>query len=52
VTAIGSVESAAGGFVINGGEPGAVTGRLRERLVAIQQGRSNDPHNWVHRVEF
>ena len=50
VTPVGHVASAEGRFSIGNGGPGAVTLRLRERLVAIQRGAAPDPHGWVHRI--
>ena len=35
---------------IGGGETGPVAGKLYEALTAIQQGRADDPHDWVTRV--
>ncbi|HEY7199675.1 MAG TPA: branched chain amino acid aminotransferase, partial [Candidatus Dormibacteraeota bacterium] len=37
-------------WVIGDGRPGAVTMRLRQALLAIQQGEAPDPHGWMHRV--
>ena len=50
VTSIGKVVDGDDGFTIGGGEPGAVTQALKDRLVAIQRGQSNDPHNWLKRL--
>ena len=51
VTPIGSVTDARGRFTISAGGPGQLTGRLRERLVAIQRGLAPDPDNWVVRLD-
>jgi branched-chain amino acid aminotransferase len=50
ITPLGTVRSPAGEWVIGDGRPGAVTMRLREALLAIQQGEAPDPHGWMHRV--
>ena len=47
VTPVGKVEGPDGGFTIGSGGPGQLTGKLRERLVAIQRGNAPDPHDWV-----
>jgi branched-chain amino acid aminotransferase len=39
-----------GGEVGTGDEPGAVTMRLREALVAIQYGHQPDSHGWLRRL--
>lgn len=51
VTPIGKVASADGDFMIGDGEPGPVTLGLREALVGIQRGQTNDPHGWLHRLD-
>jgi branched-chain amino acid aminotransferase len=50
LTPIGTVRSAGGEFVVADGGTGAVTARLRQRLVDIQRGRAADDHGWVWRV--
>lgn len=50
ITPVGSVLHAEGGFEINGGEPGPVTMRLRQRLTDIQYGRQGDTHGWMTRL--
>ena len=50
VTSIGTVKRREGEFKIGDGEAGPIAGGLRERLVDIQRGKSNDPHGWVQRV--
>ena len=37
-------------WLVADGEPGPVTMRLREELVAIQYGHHPDPFNWIHKV--
>jgi branched-chain amino acid aminotransferase len=50
VTPIGKVVDGDTGFLIGGGAPGAVTQSLKDRLVSIQRGQSNDPHGWLKRL--
>ncbi|CAM3175127.1 Branched-chain-amino-acid aminotransferase [Sphingomonas antarctica] len=50
VTSIGKVVDGDTSFIIGDGGPGPVTQALRERLVAIQRGQSNDPHGWLKRL--
>jgi len=50
VSSIGKVRHAQGEFVIGDGETGAITRQLRQQLMDIQYGRSNDNHHWVHPV--
>jgi branched-chain amino acid aminotransferase len=50
ITPVGSVKSATGGWTVGDGEPGAVTMQLRERLLAVQTGRTPDTHGWMHRL--
>ncbi|GAA4470125.1 branched-chain amino acid aminotransferase [Phytohabitans houttuyneae] len=50
ITPIGVVRTPEGEFAMGDGGPGEVTMDLREQLVAIQRGRADDPHGWVHRV--
>jgi branched-chain amino acid aminotransferase len=47
ITPIGGVKSSGGEAVIGGGRPGPVTKRLREALMAIQQGAAPDTHSWM-----
>lgn len=51
VTPIGTVASPEGRFTIGGGEPGAMTLRIRDSLVAIQRGLAPDANGWVHRLD-
>jgi branched-chain amino acid aminotransferase len=48
VTPVGEVKYAEKSFRIADGEPGKVTMTLRNALLAIQQGTSDDPHGWRH----
>jgi branched-chain amino acid aminotransferase len=50
VTSVGTVKSHQGSFDIGGSQVGALTAKLRSRLVDIQRGKGDDPHNWVQRV--
>jgi branched-chain amino acid aminotransferase len=51
VAPIGSVASSARGCAtIGNGAPGAVTLQLREALLALQEGRADDPFGWRHDV--
>ncbi|MGO4439678.1 branched-chain amino acid aminotransferase [Rhizobium sp. RAF56] len=51
VAGIGAVKFTGGEFRIGGGETGPVTNKLREDLVSVQRGRSNDPHGWVKAID-
>ncbi|MUO82194.1 branched-chain amino acid aminotransferase [Agrobacterium vitis] len=51
VAGIGEVKFTDGGFVIGNGETGPTTLKIREQLVNIQRGQSNDPHGWVRRID-
>jgi len=50
ISPIGKVRSVSGDFLISGGEAGPVAMGLRKKLVDIQYGRTNDPHNWIRKV--
>ena len=50
VTSVGTVKSNQGSFTIGGSQVGALTAKLRTRLVNIQRGVGDDPHNWVQKV--
>lgn len=47
VTPVGEVKHAGGGFTVADGESGAVTMKIREALLGIQQGTAPDPHGWM-----
>ena len=51
ITPIGRVRSVEGEVVIGDGGSGATTMRLRQQLVDIQRGRSEDTYGWVHRID-
>ncbi|WP_295628404.1 branched-chain amino acid aminotransferase [uncultured Corynebacterium sp.] len=48
ITPVGEVASRDGSFLINGGETGEWTMKLRERLTGIQRGDVADEHGWLH----
>lgn len=52
VAGIGKVKYEGGEFPIGGGQTGPVTLKLREALVSLQRGRSNDPYGWVHPIRL
>lgn len=51
IAAIGKVKFTGGEFAINGGETGALTEELRNKLVGIQRGKTNDARGWVRTLE-
>lgn len=51
VAGIGTVRHAEGEFLIGGGETGPLTQKLRQELVGIQQGASNNDRGWIHRID-
>ena len=50
VTPVGTVASPEGEFQIGAGGIGQLTAKMREKLVALQNGRTPDAHGWVMRV--
>ncbi|NLU71048.1 branched-chain amino acid aminotransferase [Streptomyces sp. HNM0574] len=50
ITPVGDVKTSRDSWTVGGGEPGPVTMRLREALLAIQSGRAEDPHGWMHEL--
>ena len=50
VTPIGGFKSATGSIVIGDGQPGEVTARMREHLMAIQHGERADSHGWLRTI--
>jgi branched-chain amino acid aminotransferase len=46
VVPFSAVRSASGLWPIGNGEPGTVSQRLHETLLAIQEGRASDPYGW------
>jgi branched-chain amino acid aminotransferase len=51
VAGIGKVKFTGGEFAIGNGETGATTTTLRQALVSIQRGQSNDAHGWIHTID-
>ncbi|WP_031505674.1 branched-chain amino acid aminotransferase [Streptomyces megasporus] len=50
ITPVGTVKSTAGQWTVGDGEPGEITMRLREKLLAIQTGRAEDRYGWMHEL--
>ena len=50
IAPIGQLTTATGSATMGDGTPGPVTLRLREALVAIQEGRADDPFGWTSPV--
>ncbi|ROR41992.1 branched-chain amino acid aminotransferase [Kitasatospora cineracea] len=50
ITPVGHVKSATADWTVGTGEPGPVTMRLRESLLAIQGGQTPDTHGWMHTI--
>ena len=50
ITPVGRVKGESAEWTVADGEPGPVTMRLREELIAIQYGHRPDPFNWIHKV--
>ncbi|HET6501213.1 MAG TPA: branched-chain amino acid aminotransferase [Amycolatopsis sp.] len=48
ITPVGRVKHADGEFLVAGGEPGALTMKLRAELTGVQEGTRPDPHGWMH----
>ncbi len=51
VTPVGRVAGRDGEFTVGSGGPGQLTGKLKNRLVAIQRGEAPDTHGWVMRLD-
>ncbi|RJQ80266.1 branched-chain amino acid aminotransferase [Pseudonocardiaceae bacterium YIM PH 21723] len=47
ITPVGRVKHDKGEYTIGGGEPGALTMKLREALTSLQRGSSADSHKWL-----
>jgi branched-chain amino acid aminotransferase len=47
---VGALVSDDGECEVTGGEPGPVTGRLRNALLAVQRGEAEDRHGWTREV--
>lgn len=50
VTPVGTVASPAGEFTIGSGGIGQITMKMREKLVALQNGQMPDIHGWIMRI--
>lgn len=50
VAGIGKVKHEKGEFVIGDGQTGPVTTRLRDALVGLQRGQTNDPYHWIRAI--
>jgi branched-chain amino acid aminotransferase len=50
ITPVGQVKSAEHEWTVGDGEPGPVTMRLRQVLLAIQTGHATDAHGWMHKL--
>lgn len=50
ITPVGAVKSAHAEWTVGDGQPGEITTKLRETLLAIQAGRVEDRHGWLHHI--
>jgi branched-chain amino acid aminotransferase len=50
VTPVGKVSGREGEFTVGSGGPGQLTGKLKNRLVAIQRGEAPDTHGWIRKI--
>jgi len=50
VTPIGTVRTKSGEWTHGDGTPGTVTARLREALLSLQRGVTEDAHGWMRRI--
>jgi branched-chain amino acid aminotransferase len=50
ITPVGRVKHEGGEFLVNGGNAGEWTMKLREQLIGIQEGTQVDPHGWMHQL--
>jgi branched-chain amino acid aminotransferase len=50
VTPIGEVKHSRGAFPVADAQTGAVTMKIRDSLLGIQQGTAPDPHGWMERI--
>lgn len=50
ITPVGEVVHEGGSYAIGDGGPGAVTMKLRETLLGIQEGVIADTHHWMYRL--
>ncbi|GHF49785.1 putative branched-chain-amino-acid aminotransferase [Streptomyces mashuensis] len=50
ITPVGAVKSTRADWTVGDGQPGEVTMKLREALLAVQTGATEDVHGWMHTV--
>ena len=50
ITPVGTVKTTEDSWTVADGQPGEVTMKLREALLAVQSGRAEDTHGWMHRL--
>ena len=50
ITPVGMVRATNEEWLIADGQPGPVTMKLREELMAIQYGTAPDPYRWMHHI--
>jgi branched-chain amino acid aminotransferase len=50
ITPVGQVKSADGDWTVGDGTPGPIAMHLRETLLSIQTGQSDDSHAWMHQL--
>lgn len=48
ITPVGEVKSTSAGWQVADGSAGEITLKLREALLAVQTGRAEDTHGWMH----
>ncbi|NDG64758.1 MAG: branched chain amino acid aminotransferase, partial [Planctomycetes bacterium] len=52
VSPVAQAKSAMGTWVTGDGEPGPITMQIRNHLLAIQHGTTEDKHGWVKKVSL
>ena len=50
VSPVGQAKSSMGTWITGNGQPGVITGQIRNQLLAIQHGRIDDTHEWVKKI--
>lgn len=50
VTPVGRLVASDGEVTIGDGQTGEVTSAVRQALLDVQQGRTEDTHGWMHRL--
>ncbi len=50
ISPIGMAKSVMGTWVTGDGQPGKITGQIRNQLLGIQHGEIADTHNWMRKV--